>query len=80
MGWHYAARMVFNELDGEVEYELCECFPDLVSRGYADTVPHTVEKVSIAAESPKKLAEWLRQAADDVEKYEPIEEEDNVGC
>ena len=37
------------------------------------TVPHTNEAVTIRADTKEDLAKWLRQAADDVEKYEVID-------
>ena len=71
MGWHYQARK--KTYDGEVLYELVEACPDLMEQG--DTIiPHTVDAVTISADSKEELAKWLRQAADDVEKYEVIED------
>tara|TARA_R110000787_G_scaffold193035_5_gene304598 strand:- start:8256 stop:8399 length:144 start_codon:yes stop_codon:yes gene_type:complete len=40
------------------------------------TIPHTIDHINICADTPAELAEWLRKAADDVERYEPIEEND----
>ena len=71
MGWRYQARK--KTYDGEVVYELVEAYPDLMEQG--DTIiPHTVDVVTISADSKEELAKWLRQAADDVEKYEVIED------
>ena len=71
MGWRYQARKT--TYDGEVVYELVEAYPDLMEEG--DTIiPHTVNAVTIIADSKEELAKWLRQAADDVEKYEVIED------
>jgi len=71
MGWHYQARK--KTYDGEVVYELVEAYPDIMEED--DTIiPHTVNAVTIRADSKEELAKWLRQAADDVEKYEVIED------
>jgi hypothetical protein len=69
-GWNYAARKV--NIDHEVWYELCECYPNLMEEG--DTIiPHTESVLCPTGDTPAALAKWLRLAADDVEKYEPIE-------
>ena len=70
MGWHYQARKkTYND---EVLYELVEAYPDLMEDG--DTIiPHTNEAVTIRTDSKEELAKWLRQAADDVEKYDVID-------
>ena len=70
MGWHYQARKkTYND---EVQYELVEAYPDLMEEG--DTIiPHTNEAVTISADTKEDLAKWLRQAADDVEKYDVID-------
>ena len=78
MGWRYQARK--KTYDGEVVYELVEAYPDLMEQD--DTIiPHTVDAVTISADSKdglvyrlEELAKWLRQAAADVEKYEVIED------
>jgi|TARA_A100001515_G_scaffold50021_1_gene39516 hypothetical protein len=70
MGWHYQARKKTH--NGEVQFELVEAYPDLMEEG--DTIiPHTNEAVTISADTKEDLAKWLRQAADDVEKYEVID-------
>ena len=70
MGWHYQARK--KTYNGEVQFELVEAYPDLMEQG--DTIiPHTNEAVTIRADTKEDLAKWLRQAADDVEKYEVID-------
>lgn len=71
MGWRYQARK--KTYDGEVVYELVEAYPDLMEQD--DTIIlHTVDAVTISADSKEELAKWLRQAADDVEEYEVIED------
>jgi len=70
MGWHYQARK--KTYDDEVLYELVEAYPDLMEDGDI-IVPHTVDAVTISADSKEELAKWLRQAADDVEKYDVID-------
>lgn len=70
MGWHYQARKkTYND---EVHFELVEAFPDLLEEG-EKVVPHTTDAVSPCGESKEDLAKWLRQAADDVEKYDVID-------
>ncbi len=70
MGWNYQARK--KTYNGEVLYELVEAYPDLMEDG--DTiVPHTQDAITISAKSKEELANWLRQAADDVEKYDVID-------
>ena len=72
MGWHYQARK--KTYNGEVVYELVETYPDLMKEG--DTIiPHTVDAVTIIADSKEELAKQLRRAADDVEKYDIIEDD-----
>ena len=75
MGWHYQARK--KTYNGEVQFELVEAYPDLMEEGDTGiphtTVPHTNEAVTIRADTKEDLAKWLRQAADDVEKYEVID-------
>lgn len=73
MSWNYAAKRCSDH--GEVWYELCECFPSIMEKG-EKTIPHTIDHINICADTPAELAEWLRKAADDVERYEPIEEND----
>ena len=70
MGWHYQARK--KTYGDEVQIELVEAYPDLMEEG--DTIiPHTNEAVTISADTKEDLVKWLRQAADDVEKYEVID-------
>lgn len=72
MVWRYQARK--KTYDGEVHFELVEAYPDLMEDG--DTIiPHTVEAVTISADSKEELANWLRRAADDVEKYDVIDDD-----
>ena len=68
MGWHYQARKC--NKNGETWYELVESFPD-VGEGC-----HTEDAVSVMADTKADLAKWLRIAANDVEKYPAINEED----
>ena len=76
MGWHYQARK--KTYNGEVQFELVEAYPDLMEEG--DTIiPHTNEAVTISADTKEDLAKWLRQAADDVEKYEVIDGDEGSG-
>jgi hypothetical protein len=67
MGWRYQARK--KTYNGEVQFELVEAYPDLMEKGDA-IIPHTEVAVTISAGTKEDLAKWLRQAADDVEKYE----------
>ena len=69
MGWQYVA--VRHEHEGEVTYELHEEFPD-ISTGAERA--RTKGPVIVSGDSPADLAKWLRLAADDVEKYAPIED------
>lgn len=62
MTWHYQARKRTDE-DGNTFYDLVEAFGDGT---------HTADPVSFQADSKAELAEWLRKAADDVEKYDAI--------
>ena len=76
MGWHYQARK--KTYNGEVQFELVEAYPDLMEEG--DTIiPHTNEAVTISADTKEDLAKWLRQAADDIEKYEVIDGDEGSG-
>lgn len=67
-GWHYAAKKFVRDFGEEIEYGLVEVYPSLDGA-------YTENAVTIFAESPKELAKWLRLAADDVEKYDAVEEE-----
>lgn len=68
MSWHYAARVVKGDF-GEDKYELVEVFPDLDNAV-------TENSVKVYGDSKSGLVEWLRQAADDVEKYDVVEGRD----
>ena len=61
--WHYQARK--KTIDGEVVYELVETFPDLNM--------HSEDAVTVIGDSKQDLADWLRRAALDVEKYDVID-------
>lgn len=66
MGWHYVAVKVKEEFGNGFEYTVGEAFPDFQVAD--DEIPHT-ETTQFFGESPEELAKWLRQAADDIEKY-----------
>ena len=72
MSWHYRARKVEIRIEyndtayTEVEYELAEYYPN--------TNSWTKNSATIVGETKEDLAMWLRKAADDVEKYDAIEE------
>ena len=77
--WHYAARKRIEH--GEVYFELVEVFPDLAKdiKDWDPTVLteeplHTENAVHVYGETKEELAHWLRVAADDVEKYDFIED------
>ena len=74
MGWHYVA--VRHEHEDEVTYELHEEFPDIQE---GTERAHTVDPITMLGDSPADLAKWLRLAADDVEKYAPIETQQKEG-
>ena len=71
MSWHYAARKVEDDF-GEDLYELVEVYTDLHGSGKD---AWTQNAVTVCGDSKSDLAKWLRQAADDVEKYDVIIEE-----
>ncbi len=71
MGWQYVA--VRHEHKGEVTYKLHEEFPFM--QDGSERV-RTENPVTVCGDSPADLAKWLRHAADDVEKYAPIETPD----
>ena len=69
--WHYAAKKFVRKFAGdyeEIEYGLVEVYPNLDNA-------YTENAMTIFGESPEELAKWLRIAADDVEKYDTVEEE-----
>ena len=68
MTWQYVA--VRHEHEDEITYELHEEYPD-IQKG-SERV-RTADPVTMRGDSPADLAKWLRLAADDVEKYAPIE-------
>ena len=63
--WHYAARVVKGDFEDD-RYELVEVYPD-----FEGAV--TKDSVKVYGDSRSSLAKWLRQAADDVERYDVIE-------
>ena len=71
MGWHYVAIKVKEEFGDGYEYTVGEAFSDLE---VADEFPHT-ETTQFFGETPEDLAKWLRQAADDIEKYGVVNDE-----
>ncbi len=73
MSWHYACKKVTNYM-GDVEYTVVEVFPELPALD-DKVAPHT-ERATFIGEMPKKLAKWLRIAADDVEKHGCINKDD----
>lgn len=73
MGWRYQARK--KRYGDEVVFEVVEAYPNLMESG--DTiVPHTINAVTINGSSKEDLVKWLRMAADDIEKYDVIEDSD----
>lgn len=72
--WRYQAKRVKAEFGDGYEYILCEAFPELQSDA-DDVIPHT-ENTQFFGETPRDLADWLRNAADDIEKYDVIITED----
>ena len=70
MSWHYRAKRVKEDFGGGYEYTIVEAFPGLESE-VDDVVPHTGH-AKFYGETPEDLAKWLRQAADDVERYDVI--------
>ena len=70
MGWRYQAKRINEDFGDGYEYTVVEAFPGLESE-VADVVPHT-DAIRFFAETPQGLADLLRQAADDVEKYDVI--------
>lgn len=84
MGWHFAARkktVHFPEVGNseaftEVQYELVEATLD--ENGELDG--WTADPVSpFNTESKEAFVAWLRKAADDVEKYDVIDEDILLG-
>ena len=66
MGWYYKAKRFDMGYD-TYEYGLVEYYPELDA--------HTEQAVHVFADSPQELAEWLRKAADDVEKYGVVDDD-----
>ena len=74
MGWRYQAKRINEDFGDGYEYTVVEAFPGLESE-CADVIPHT-DAIKFYGETPEDLAKWLRQAADDIEKYDVIITED----
>lgn len=72
--WRYQAKRVKTEFGDGYEYIVVEAYPQLKTE-YDDVIPHT-EKTQFIGETPRNLAQWLRIAADDIEKYGVIVTED----
>jgi hypothetical protein len=73
MGWHYACKKIEAEFGDGYEYTVVEVFPDL-KKDTDDVVPHT-DKTTFFGETPEDLVEWLRIAANDIEKHGCINEQ-----
>lgn len=71
MGWRYQARKKMYE--DEVIFEVVEAYPNLMESNDR-IVPHTIDAVTIIGESKEDLVMWLRRAADDIEKYDVIDD------
>lgn len=71
MGWRYQARRKM--YGNEVIFEVVEAYPDLMESNDR-IVPHTIDAVTIIGESKEDLVMWLRRAADDIEKYDVIDD------
>jgi hypothetical protein len=67
MSWHYVAVKVKEAFGDGFEYTIGEAYPSL-ERECSDVIPHT-EQTKFFGETPEDLVKWLRQAADDIEKY-----------
>jgi hypothetical protein len=76
MGWRYQAKRVKEDFGDGYEYTVVEAFPDLQTE-CDDVIPHT-ESTKFFGKTMQDLANWLRTAADDIEKYDVIicEDED----
>lgn len=70
MSWHYACVPIDIWDDGDIEYQLVEAYPN-IEPATTGIVPHIVVREVIAS-SPKELANLLRRAADDIDKYGSI--------
>ena len=73
MGWRYQAKRVKEDFGDGYEYTVVETFPSLQSE--CGIVPHS-ENPKFFGDTPQDLANWLRTAADDIEKYDVIIYED----
>ena len=69
MSWRYQAKRVKEDFGDGYEYTVVEAFPELQSE--CGVTPHT-ENTKFFGETPQALANWLRQAADDIERYDVI--------
>jgi hypothetical protein len=65
--WHYVAVKVKEPFGDRFEYTIGEAYPFL-EKEYSDVIHHT-EQTQFFGETPEDLVKWLRQAADDIEKY-----------
>jgi hypothetical protein len=68
MSWHYQAKRIKDDFSNNYEYTLVEVCPKLQIES-DDIVPHYIT-TKFYGETPEELAKLLRQAADDVEKYD----------
>jgi uncharacterized membrane protein len=71
MNWHYVAVKVKEDFGDGYEYVVGEAFPDLQ---VADVIPYAETK-QLFGKTPEDLAKWLRQVADDIEKYGVVNDE-----
>ena len=76
MSWHYAARKRESLFEFDVfEFDVAEEVYELVEvYNFDGIMAHSQDAVTVEADSRENLAKWLRQAADDVMKYDVIDE------
>lgn len=72
-GWYYSAVKVKAEFGDGYEYTVGEVYPGL--EGTDGKIPYT-ENAKFYGETPKDLVEWLREAADDIEKYGVVNDDE----
>ena len=71
MTWRYVAVKHVCPTTGEIHYGLHEEYPTLSTTERT----YTLEEVTVTGETPEDLAGWLIQAATDVLKHPPVEDQ-----
>lgn len=72
-GWYYSAVKVKADFGDDHEYTVGEVYPSLDQKGAI--APHGIS-TQFYGDTPEDLVKWLRRAADDIERFGCVNEEE----